>query len=72
MIASLIHLLVILIVVGLILWLLMYAVDNIPMFAPFQQVARVVITVIGVLILILLLLQFVGMADVGFPGIKHW
>lgn len=60
MIGSLITLVIYLIVIGLIVWLLLYAVQNIPLPAPFGQVARVFIVVIGVLIVILLLLQFLG------------
>ena len=65
MIGALISLVIYLIVVGLILWLLLYLVQTIPLPAPFNQVARVVIMVLGVLILIVLLLQFAGIMDVG-------
>ena len=60
MITSLIMLVVYLVIVGLIIWVLLYAVQNIPMAAPFAQVARVVVIVIGCLIVVLLLLQFLG------------
>jgi hypothetical protein len=60
MIASLILLVVYLIIVGLIIWVLLYAVQNIPLGQPFANVARVVIIVIGALIVVLLLLQFLG------------
>lgn len=60
MIATLLHLVIYLIVVGLILWLLMYIVDTVPMFSPFRQVARIVIIVIGCIILIYILLGMVG------------
>jgi hypothetical protein len=60
MITSLVYFVVYLLIIGLILWVLIYAVDNIPMPAPFGQIARVVIMVIGALIVILLLLQLIG------------
>src|SRR5688572_28025899 len=43
-----------LVIVGVILALLIYIIDTIPIFKPFRQVARTIIIVIGVLILILL------------------
>jgi len=67
MIASLVHLVIYLIVVGVILWLLLYLIDTVPMPEPFHRVARVVIIVVGVLIIILLLLNFVGLMDTGPP-----
>jgi hypothetical protein len=51
----------------LILWLLTYLVDTIPVPAPFNRVAKIVITVIGVLILIVLLLNLVGIVEPGRP-----
>lgn len=62
MLASLVTLVVYIIVVGLILWLLLWALDQLPAVEPFKTVARVLIIVIGVLILIALLLGFVGEA----------
>lgn len=67
MITSLIMLVVYLIVIGIIVWLLIYLIDNVPLPEPFNRVARVVIMVVGVLIVILLLLQFVGAIDTGIP-----
>jgi hypothetical protein len=64
---ALITLVITIIVVGVILWLLIYLVDNVPMFEPFRQVARTIILVVGVLILILILLQFIGVVDGGLP-----
>jgi hypothetical protein len=60
MITTLIYLVIYLIVIGLICWVLLYAVDNLPLPAPFGQIARVIIIVIGCLIVILLLLQLLG------------
>lgn len=70
MIQSLIFLVVYIVVVGLVLWLLRYLVNTIPMEEPFRRVANIAIVVIGVLILILLLLQFIGALDAGFPRIS--
>jgi hypothetical protein len=67
MITGLILLVVYLIVVGIVIWLLHYLVNTIPMDEPFRRVANIVIVVIGVLICILLLLNFVGLIDAGMP-----
>jgi hypothetical protein len=58
--AGLIHLVIYIIVVGIIIWLLLYLIDHVPLPEPFNRVARVVILVVGVLCLILILLNFVG------------
>jgi hypothetical protein len=60
MLTSLIHLVIYLIVAGVIIWLLLYLIDVIPLPEPFNRVARIVIIVIGVLIVILALLSFIG------------
>lgn len=67
MIASLVMLVVWLIVIGLIIWLLTYLIDAVPVPEPFARVARVAILVIGVLIVIIILLQFAGLMDAGVP-----
>jgi hypothetical protein len=67
MIGSLIALVIYVVVIGLILWLLNYLVDAVPMEPPFKRVAKIAILVIGVLVVILLLLQFIGAIDSGFP-----
>ncbi len=56
-------------IVGVILALLIYIIDTIPIFKPFRQVARTIIIVIGVLILILL--NFIGVLDGGPPRVRH-
>jgi hypothetical protein len=63
MISSLIYLVVYIIVVGLIMWLLNYLIDAVPLPEPFHRVAKVALLVIGVLIIILLLLNFIGVLD---------
>lgn len=60
MITSLIYLVIYIIIIGLIIWLLLYAIQAIPLPPPFYQIARVAIIVVGVLIVILLLLHFLG------------
>lgn len=55
---ALIGLVITLIIVGAILWLLVYLVDHLPMVASFPQVAKAIILLVGVLILIYLLLGF--------------
>ena len=69
MIASLVMLIVWIIIIGVIIGLLIYLVDNITFIDPeFRQVARTLIIVVGVLILILLLLNFLGvLGPVGAP-----
>jgi len=59
MIAGLIHLVIYIIVIGIIVWLLLWLIDNVPVPEPFHRVARIVIIVVGVLVLILALLNFV-------------
>ena len=59
MIAALIHLVIYVVIIGVIIWLLLFLIDNVPLPEPFNRVARVVIIVVGVLILILALLNFI-------------
>ena len=61
MITSLVFLLIYLIIIGVVIWLALYIISQLPMPAPFGQVARVIVVVIGCLILILLLLNFIGL-----------
>lgn len=60
MITALVHLVIYLVVIGIIVWLLLYLIDVIPLPEPFNRVARICIIVLSVLIVILLLLQFIG------------
>ena len=59
-IGGLVNLLIYIIVIGLILWLALYVISQLPLPEPFGAVARIVVIVIAVLLLILLLLQLVG------------
>ena len=70
MIAGLVYLVIYIIVVGIVLWLLRYLIGVIPMDEPFRRVANIAILVIGVLIVILLLLSFIGVVDGGLPRIR--
>lgn len=66
MITALVHLVIYIVVLGVVIWLLLYLVDAVPMGEPFHRVAKIAITVIGILILILLLLQFAGLVEPGY------
>lgn len=65
MITALVHLVIYIVIVGVIIWLLLYLIQVVPLPAPFNQIARTVIIVVGVLICILLLLQFAGIVTPG-------
>jgi hypothetical protein len=62
MIEPLISLVVYLIVAGLILWLAFWVIDQIPIPPPFNQVIRVILVVIAVLICVYALLGLIGAA----------
>jgi hypothetical protein len=70
MIASLVYLVVYIVVIGVVLWLLNYLIDSVPLQDPFRRVAKIALTVIGVLIIILLLLNFVGVLEGGPPRLR--
>jgi len=70
MVSGLIALVIYIIVIALILWLLNYLVDAIPIQEPFRRVAKIAILVVGVLIVILLLLSFIGVVDGGLPRLR--
>lgn len=59
---SLIHVLAYIVVVCLILGLVVYAADAIPIPEPFNRLIKIAATVIGVLIICLLLLRVAGVA----------
>ncbi|MEY9184707.1 sterol desaturase/sphingolipid hydroxylase (fatty acid hydroxylase superfamily) [Bradyrhizobium sp. USDA 326] len=60
MIQSLVYLVLYIVVLGLIVGLLLWLIDQIPIPEPFHRVARVAIIVVGVLIVVLLLLSLIG------------
>lgn len=70
MISALIMMVVYLVVIGLIVWLLYYIIDSVPLAEPFNRVAKVVLLVVSVLIVILLLLNFVGVVGDGPPRLR--
>lgn len=70
MITSLIYLVVYIIVLGLIVWLLNYMIDAIPLQEPFHRIAKIALMVVSVLIVILLLLNFIGVLDGGPPRLR--
>lgn len=70
MIASLVYLVVYIIVLALIMWLLNYLIDAVPLQEPFHRVAKIALLVVGVLICILLLLNFIGVLDGGPPRLR--
>ena len=69
MIAALVYLAIYIVVLGVIVWLLLYVIDQVQLAEPFHRVARVVIIVLGVLILILLLLRFFGVDTPRLPRV---
>lgn len=69
MIHALITLIIYLLILGLVVWLVNYVVDAIPLPEPLGRLAKVAVIVVAVLVVILLLLQVVGQADIGLPKI---
>ena len=59
-ISTLFTFIIVLLVVGLLIWLAFYVLDNVPIPAPFNRIIRVVIVVVAVLILIVFLLNLAG------------
>ena len=64
-IGSLFTLIIVLLVVGILVWLAFYVLQNFGPPEPLNRIFRVVIVVIAVLIVVLLLLQLAGIG----PGI---
>jgi hypothetical protein len=67
MIQGLIQLIIWLIVVGILLALVYYVLDAIPIPEPINRIVKVVVVVVAALVLILLLLQLLG---VGMGGLQ--
>jgi hypothetical protein len=65
MIAALINLIVYLLIVGILLALVYWVIDVIPLPEPINRIAKVVIVVISAMIVILLLLQLLGVGGSG-------
>ena len=70
MIGALINLIVYLLVVGILIWLVLYVVDNIPLPEPFNRVVRVAVVVLGVLIIVLMILQLMGGVNFDLPTVR--
>ena len=60
MLSALLMFLFYLVILGLIIWLVLYVINVLPLPAPFGQIARVVVIVVGCIILIMLLWDFAG------------
>ncbi|OPY95937.1 hypothetical protein A5906_05675 [Bradyrhizobium sacchari] len=60
MIEGLIYLVVNIVVVGLVIWLLRFLIELNPLGGPFRRVGNVAVVVMGVLITVMLLMNFVG------------
>jgi hypothetical protein len=69
MIAQLINLLIYVLVVGLVIGVIYWAADAVPLPPPINKVVKVLAIVIGALVLILLLLQLAGIATAPLPAI---
>jgi hypothetical protein len=64
--SALLSLVIYIIVLGLVVWLILYIINMIPLPEPFGRIARIVLIVLAVLILINLLLGLVGSPIVRF------
>ena len=58
------------IVVGVIVWLLLYLIDYVGLPEPFNKVAKIIVVVIAVVWLISVLLPFIGSTSVKPLNIK--
>jgi hypothetical protein len=65
MITTLITIIVYICVIGLLYWLAMYVLDNIPLPEPVGKVARILVMVVVILAVIMLLLSLVGGGGLG-------
>lgn len=66
MIGLLIYLLVIFLLIGLIYWV----IDAVPVPDPLGRIAKIVTVVIAAIVLIMLLLQLTGTGSVHLPSLK--
>ena len=71
MISALVTLIIYLIVIGILLWLVYYVLDAIPVPEPFNRWAKLLLVVVAVLIIIVLLLQLVGSGgNINLPSLR--
>lgn len=70
MIPALINLIVYLLIVGILLALVWYVLDAIPIPEPINRIVKVVVVVVAALVIILVLLQLVGVGGgTGLPKV---
>jgi len=65
MIGALINLIIYLLVLGILIWLVMYVIDAIPIPDPAGRMIKLAVMVVAVIVIILLLLQLIGMGGSG-------
>jgi hypothetical protein len=67
MIPALINLIIYLLIVGVLLALVYYVLDAIPIPEPINRIVKIVIIVVACLVVIMLLLQLLGGGGVNLP-----
>jgi hypothetical protein len=67
MIPALVNLIVYLLVIGILLALVYWVIDVIPIPQPINRIIKVIIVVLAVLVIVLLLLQLVGGGGISVP-----
>jgi hypothetical protein len=79
MIGALITLIIYLLVLGILIWLVYYVVDAIPLPDPLNRIVKIAVTVIAALVVIVLLLNLAGVGGLDLPkvggnyeGIYHY
>ncbi|MBR0711747.1 hypothetical protein [Bradyrhizobium liaoningense] len=60
MLEGLIYLVINIVVIGLVIWLLRFLIELNPLGGPLRRVANIAVVVMGVLIIVMLLMNFVG------------
>jgi hypothetical protein len=67
MIPALVSLIVYLLVIGILLALLYWVLDAVPIPQPINRIIKIVVVVLAVLVIVLLLLQMVGGGGLNVP-----
>lgn len=67
MISVLLTLIIYALVLGLVVWLVHYVIDVTPIGPPFGRIAKIAVTVVAVLIMVMLLLTLVDSGPVRLP-----
>ena len=67
MISTLLTLVIYCLVLGLIVWLVHYVIDVIPISEPFARIAKILVIVVAVIIIILLLLSLIDGGPARLP-----